>query len=192
MSAPTGRFRDIPIATTTVALNTPTKRLADVASQSIVSTGAGNELDFGTVDISAGAANSVVKQLFWDITADGGNTTVETFKFWMSSNGFDQAGSVMKFQPISGVDQTGASLTENYIVDAEIADYTWATAAETEPGSINVYPSDEGSSMTLSTTADDVVAIALYLAVASGETTGTYSGTTTDFELQMSQKFSYS
>jgi len=61
-----------------------------------------------------------------------------------------------------------------------------------EPGTINVYPSDEGTSMALSTTSDDVVMWASYVAVASGETTGTFSGTTSGYEFQFSFKYSYS
>lgn len=61
MAEPTTRFRAWPITLATTALDTAAKRLAAVAGQSIVSTGSGNELDFGTVDISAGAANSLVK-----------------------------------------------------------------------------------------------------------------------------------
>jgi hypothetical protein len=77
------------------------ERLAAIASQAIVSTGSGNEADFGIVDIALGAANSGVLTILWDVTADGGNTAVADFKLWLSSNGFDQAGSVLKFQPLS-------------------------------------------------------------------------------------------
>ena len=94
MAEPTARFRLIPQATATTAVDTAAERLAAIGGQSVISTGAGNEADFGTIDISGGAANSGVLTMLWDITADGGNTTVEAFKLWMSSNGFDQAGSV--------------------------------------------------------------------------------------------------
>jgi hypothetical protein len=83
-------------------------------------------------------------------------------------------------------------LTENYVADAVVGSYTWATQPEAEPGAINVYPSDEGSSMALSTTSDDVVMWAEYLAVADDETVGTYSGTTSGFEFQRSFKYSFS
>jgi len=192
MAEPTTRFREWPLATATTALDTAAERLAAVASEAVVSTGSGNELDFGTVDISAGAANSGVKTCAWDVTADGGNTTVETFKLWLSSNGFDQAGTVVKFQPLSGGDNAAPSTTENYVANAVVGSYTWATMPESEPGTQNVYPTDEGTSMALSTTSDDVVFWAEYLAVASGETTGTYSGTTADYQFQHTFKYSYS
>lgn len=192
MAAPTVRFRTFPITVTVAELDTAAERLAAIAGESVVSTGAGNELDFGTVDISGGAANSLVKMLVWDITADGGNTLAEDFLFWLSSNGFDQAGTVVKYQPISGADQVGASNTENYIVNAVTGSYTWATLDESEPGAQNVYPTDEGSSMVLSTTADDVVMVALYVVVADSETTGTFKGTDAGNEFQHSFKFSYS
>lgn len=192
MAAPTTRFRLIPQATATTAVDTAAERLAEISSQSVVSTGDGNEVDFGTVDISGGAANSGVKTVLWDVTADGGNTTVETFKLWLSSNGFDQAGSVMKYQPLSGGDNESPSDTENYVANGVVASYTWATLDESEPATQNVFPTDEGSSMALSTTADDVIMWAMYLAIADNETTGTYKGTTADYQLQMSFKYSYS
>lgn len=192
MAEPTARFRLIPQDTTVAAVDTAAERLAAIAGQSIVSTGDGNESDFGTVDISGGAANSNVLTLLWDITADGGNTLCETFKLWLSSNGFDQAGSICKVQPLSGGDQGAPSLTENYIVNAVVGSYTWATMVEAEPGAINIWPTDEATSMALSTTSDDAIMWAMYLAVASGETTGTYKGTDAGYELQFSFKYSYS
>ena len=193
MAEPTTRFRDIPLTTAAADIDTAAERLGSISGENTVSTGAGNELDFSTVDISGGAANSGVKMCLWDVTADGGNTTVETFKLWLSSNGFDQAGTVVKFQPLSGGDQGSPSLTENYVANATTSSYTWANMPEDdEPGTINVYPSDEGTSMALSTTSDDVVMWASYVAVASEETTGTYSGTTSGYEFQFSFKYSYS
>ena len=192
MAAPTVRFRTFPITVSVAELDTAGERLAAIAGQSVISTGAGNELDFGTVDISGGAANSLVKMLVWDITADGGNTLVEDFLFWLSSNGFDQAGTVVKYQPISGDDQGTPSNTENYIVNAVVASYTWGTLDESEPGAQNVYPTDEGSSMVLSTTADDVIMVALYVVVADNETTGTFKGTDAGNEFQYSFKYSFS
>ena len=192
MAAPTVRFRTFPITVSVAELDTAGERLAAIAGQSVISTGAGNELDFGTVDISGGAANSLVKMLVWDITADGGNTLVEDFLFWLSSNGFDQAGTVLKYQPISGDDQGSPSNTENYIVNAVVGSYTWGTLDESEPGAQNVYPTDEGSSMVLSTTPDDVIMVALYVVVADNETTGTFKGTDAGNEFQYSFKYSYS
>jgi len=192
MAAPTTRFRTFPNTVAAAALDTAAERLAAIDGQSIISTGDGNELDFGTVDISGGAANSAVKHLIWDVTADGGNTSVEDFRFWLSSNGWDQAGTVLKMQPVSGGDQGAPSLTENYVASAVTGSYTWANAPEADPGSQNVYPSDEGASMVLSGAADDVILIALYVAVAASETTGTYKGTTAGYEFQHSFKYSYS
>jgi hypothetical protein len=120
------------------------------------------------------------------------NTLAETFKLWLSDNGFDIAGSVCKVQPLSGADQGGAALTENYKANAGTGDYTFASMVEAEPGAINVWPTDEGTSMALSTASDDVVMWAMYLAIASGETTGTYKGTDAGMELQYSFKYSYS
>ena len=172
MATPTTRLRKIPGNTAEIALDTPAERLGDITGQDIVSTGEGNEADFGTVDISVGAANSGVLTLLWDITADGGNTVVEDFRIWLSSEGFDQPGTVCKFAALSGADQASPSLTQNYVADATVSSYSWTTMPASLPGSINLYPSDEGSSMSLSTTSDDAILFAVYLAVADGEPTG--------------------
>ena len=194
MAEPTTRFRLVPQDTTVAALDTASERLAAIAGESVVSTGAGNEADFGTVDISGGAANSGVLTLLWDVTADGGNTTFETFKLWIpaATIGFDIAGSIVKVQPLCGDDGTPVN-TEKYIPNAVVGSYTWATMVESEPGAINVWPTDEGTSMGVTgSTSDDVVMWAMYLAIANGETTGTYKGTDAGYELQFNFKYSYS
>jgi hypothetical protein len=192
MAIPTTRFREIPNNTATTAVDTAAERIGVISGEAVVSTGAGNEADFGTVDISAGAADSGVLTILWDVTADGGNTTVDTFKLWLSSNGFDQAGTVAKFIALSGADQGTPTNTENYIADATTGSYTFVNMPESEPGSQNVYPSDEGSSMALSTASDDAIMWAEHVAVAASETTGTYKGTDAGFEFQHSFKFSFS
>jgi hypothetical protein len=192
MAEPTTRFRVIPNDTSATDLNTEAKRLAAITGQTVVSTGAGNEADFGTVDISAGAANSGVLTLLWDVTADGGNTTVETFKLWLASNGFVEAASVIKFVALSGTDNGTPSSTENYTANATTASYTFADMDESEPGSANLFPTDEGASMALSTTSDDALMWAMYAAIASGETTGTYKGLDSGYELRFNLKYSYS
>jgi hypothetical protein len=192
MAEPTTVFRLIPQATPAAAIDSEAERLAAIDSQSVISTGVGNEADFGTIDISGGAANSGVLTMLWHVSADGGNTLVEAFKLWMSSNGFDQAGSVCKLQPLSGVDNASPSNTENYVADAVVASYTFADMPESEPGAQNVWPSDEGTSMALSTTSDDAIMWAMYLAIAASETTGTYKGTDSGYELQFSFKYAYS
>jgi len=192
MAVPTVRFREIPNNTVATDIDTEAKRLADITGQAIRSTGAGNEANFGIVDISSGQADSPVLTMLWDITADGGNTLVENFKLWLSSNGFDQAASVIKMVALSGVDNASPTNTENYIVNALTTTYTFTDMPEVEPGTQNVYPTDEGSSMALSTTTDDVVMWAMYAYIGDNETTGTYSGVTAGYELQFSFKYSYS
>lgn len=194
MAEPTTRFRLIPQATTIAELDTAAERLAAVAGESIVSTGAGNEADFSIIDISGGAANSGVLTILWDVTADGGNTLAETFKLWLSSNGFDQAGSVLKVQPLCGDDGVDVN-TEKYVANGVVGSYTWATMDEAEPGAINLWPSDEGTSIVLDAAppcGDDVVMWAMYCAIAANETTGTYKGTDAGMQLQFSFKYSYS
>lgn len=195
MAAPTIQFRLIPQNTPVTSVDTPGERVGVITGQSVISTGVGNESDFGLVDISSGANNSGVLTMLWHVTAHGGNTLVETFKLWLSDNGFDIAASVCKVQPLRGNNEGAGPWndTEQYVVNGVIGSYTWADMVEAEPASINVWPSDEGTSMDISSGAsDDAVMWAMYLAIAAGETTGTYKGTTTDYELQYSFMFSYS
>lgn len=192
MAIPTVRFREIPNNTAAIDVDTAGERLSTITGEAVRSTGVGNEADFGIVDISEGAANSSVLTLLWDVTADGGNTLVENFKLWLSSNGFDMAASVIKMAPISGDDQGTPSNTENYIADATTTSYNFVDMPESEPGTQNMYPSDEGTSMDLSTTSDDVCMWAMYASIGDNETTGSYYGLKTDFSLQFSFKYSYS
>lgn len=197
MAAPTVKFRLIPQNTPVASVDTPGERLGVIAGESAISTGAGNEASFGNIDISGGANNSDVLTMLWHITDDGGNTLVETFMLWLSSNGFDIAASVLKVQPLRGNNEGAGPWddTEQYIVNAVVASYTWANMVEADPGAINLWPSDEGTSMACPGTngaSDDAIMWAMYAAIAAGETTGTYKGTTTDYELQFSYKYSYS
>ena len=192
MSEPTSRFRLIPNDTAVAALDTPAERLGTITDEETVSTAEGYEADFGTIDISEGAALSDVLTMLWDITADGGNSQVDNFKLWCNAIGFDQAASVVRFAALSGGDQASPSNTQNYVADATSTTYTLSDMPEAEPGSQNVYPSDEGSSMDLDTNSDDVVMWAMILSIAAAETPGTYKGLTSGKELQFSFKCAYS
>jgi hypothetical protein len=189
MPAPSTQFVRIAIDTALTAVNTRAKRTASIAGQSVISTGSGNEADLGTVDISSGTASSTISTMLWRVTNAQGNTAVSTFKIWMSTNSFAQAGTLMKIQPLRGNDEGTTASTETYIANATIGSYTFATKVETEPGAQNIYPSSESASMT---PVADAVMWAEYLRVANGETTGTYAGTTSTKLFQQSFKYSYS
>jgi len=197
MAEPSTRFRTIPNSTDTTAINLKSERLANISGQAIVSTGDGNEADFGTVDISGGAANSAVVHVLWDVTADGGNATVETFKFWNNLEGFDIAGSKCRYQAVGGIDNTSPVNNENYVLNAVVGSYTWGDSPTSEPGAINLWPTTppsgtEDTSMALSTTSDDVIMWANYIAIAAGETPGTYKNEDAGFQLQFTLKYTYS
>ena len=198
MAAPTDRFRQHTGSEATDATNTEAERKGALAGDATVTHGdppeAGDELDYGTIDISGGAANSAVMNIRWDVTADGGNTLVEDFLLWClaADYGFTSASTEVKIQPLSGTDNAAPSNTENYVQNAVVGSYTWSTIPATEPGAINLWPTDEGTSMALSTTSDDVVWWATYLAVGSDETTGTYKAADAGKEFRQSFKYSYS
>ena len=198
MAVPTHRLRQFDGSEATTAFNTEAQRKGSLTGDATVNFGSppsgGAPLDFGTVDISGGAANSGVVNIRWDVTADGGNTAVSDFKLWIlpADFGFTGGTTDTKFQAISGSDQGSPSLTENYVQNAVVGSYTWATVPTSEPGSINLYPTDEGSSMVLSTTSDDAICWANYLAVDAAEVTGTYEAATSGKEFRFSYAFSYS
>ncbi len=198
MATPTTQFRTIPLTTAATAIDIESERTASISGQAIVSTGVGNEADFGTVDISGGAADSGVLQLLFNCTVNGGNTEIADVRLWLSSNGFDQAGSVVKVQPISGADTSVPVNTENYVINAVVGTYTWATMAETLPGAANLYTNDGSTGEQTTTdittvgTSDDSYMWAVYAAIAASETAGTYKGTDAGFELQYSLRYSFS
>lgn len=197
MAAPTVEFWLVPPATAEADVNTPAKRTA-LETGSELSTGAGNEADFGTVDISAGAANSAVVTVAWKATANGGNTAIDNGRLWLATApGWAQAASVVNVQPLSGADEVSVTNTENYTVSAGTGDYTWAEMDEgADPGQ-NMWkagPDDTVTALDITTpgTSDDVYFWAFYCAIASGETTGTYTALDSGYELQFSLKFEYS
>lgn len=207
MAAPTTGFKNIAITLATTALDTVAERRTEFSNGATISTGAGNEWNFGTVDISGGAANSAVKHAMWKVTANGGNTTVDTFKIWISTAsgqpadqwGFAQAGTV--FKAVALRYEAGANGAA-YVANADATSYTNWTAAgvinpfqvATEPGSQNAYSGAGATSVDITTigTTEDVVGWEGYLAVAAGETTGTYKGLDSGKEFRGNFKYSYS
>ena len=114
MAIPTTQFRLLHTSTPTTAVDTAAERLAAVSSESTVSTGAGNEVDFGTLNISNGAQNSAIKTVMWNVTDSGaGNTQVSDFKVWLSSEGFDIADGSAKtlVTPFATITASGAAAT---------------------------------------------------------------------------------
>lgn len=184
MAAPTIEFRHIYNSATAAALDTATERLAYTGA-GVVSTGVGNELDFGSVDITAGAADSNVEAVWIKVTTWNSNTTINNFRFWLNSNGFDQAGTVLKFKALK------LDATSEWIASATAGSYTMATLPESEP-SQNVYRANDGSTDNItSATEDTTQAITMYVSVATGETLGEYKGTTSGYEFQYRFKFDY-
>lgn len=200
MSAPTTVFLDVPLATTTAAIDTVAERKANAYSGVTVSTGVSNAWNFGTVNISSGAANSGVKTLFWKVTAANGNTTVDNFKFWLSEEGFELA-TLMKYCPLT-CQAAGTTVNNDnlYVANAVTGNYTWTTVdTPSEPGAQNVFSAVDTTSIDITgVTAgafSDVVALAAYFAVADNETTGTYWGADGDnpgYALRCSFKYDFS
>ena len=193
MAEPTARFRTFPrTTTTTTQLDSAAKRIGTITGESVVSTTGGQEHDLGIVDITGGQADSAVEHVLWDITADGGNTVVDTFRVWLSLEGFTEAGTLVYLAPLRGSADGGTSNTDPYVQSAITSSYPKVAAIATSEPSQNVWPSDEGTVMSLSTTSDDACLWAHYVAVDASEITGTYKGTDSGKEFQYSFKYNYS
>lgn len=162
-----------------------------------VDTGA-NPLDFGTVDISGGNANSNVFYLTWKVTANGGNTIVDNFRVWNETSspdywGFTLAGTMLRMAPI--VWNGSPTYGQNYVINATTGTYTWSNINTAGAPSQNAYPAGGTAlscNITTIGTTEDLVAMAMYLAVADNEITGTYQGTTSGKEFRGSFRYDYS
>ena len=197
MAVPTYAMRQLLNNTPVASLDTAAERLAVITGDEAVNMGsppaADAPLDFGTVDISGGNTYTDVATAIWHISADGGNTSAEAFKLWFlaADRGFDDAASLAFFETLSGADNAAPSLTENYIVSAVYTSYTGNAMPTTEPAQ-NLYPSDEGTSMVLSTASDDALLWAQWFIIDGDETTGTYEAADAGYELRFSFEFAYS
>lgn len=201
MAAPTTAFKKHPRTLVATTLDTLAERLDATngwasANFTTVDTGA-NPLDFGTVDISGGAANSLVFYLAWKVTANGGNTLADNFRVWYETTspdnwGFTLAGTILKQAPMKY--ETGGANGQLYTVNAVTGTYTWSDVNVAGAPAQNAYAGGGATSVNITTigTTEDLVAVAQYLAVADNETTGTYQGVTAGKEFRGSFRFDYS
>ena len=195
MAAPTTGFKTIVRTTAATAYDTKAERLAAWAGLSTIDTGA-NPLDFSTVDISGGAANSLVFYLAWKVTANGGNTLVDNFRIWDETGspdgwGFTQAATKLYMASLKF--EAAGTYGTAYVINAVTSTYNDGTygfggsipgvngIARAGAPSQNAYSGVGGTNIDITTigTTDDWVGVALYLAVGAGEVTGTYKGSAT-------------
>lgn len=182
MAAPTTEFNEILTSLAAADLDSNAERLA---IDDVISTGAGNELDFGNVNISGGAANSAVKAMFWQVSSYGTNSQVENFRFWLSDNGWDQAGSEVKYATWK------LDATSEWVQNPTTGDVGSTALPETEP-SQNVFQGGDGTTTYITSGDNDTCeAIPMFAAIAASETAGTYKGTDAGFEFQYSFKYDY-
>lgn len=207
MAAPTTQFKSLAISLAATALDTVAERRTEFTAGTTISTGAGNEWNFGTIDISGGAADSLVKMAMWKVTVNGGNTLVDTFILWISTAagqpadqwGFAQGATTFKGMALRY--EAGANGAA-YVANASTSSYSsWSASGAidpvqvaTTPVSQNVYSATGTTSIDITTidTSDDVVGWEGYLHVAAGETTGTYKGLDSGKEFRANYRYSYS
>jgi hypothetical protein len=203
MAEPTIRLRGFAFDETDEAINSPAERLAALGSDYPVTAGtppgAGNELDFGIIDISGGAANSVVQNIRFDITLDQGNTLIEDLKLFLlvADNGFSATTVFFTDGGLHSSLEDPNTNTSLYVFEADDTDYSgspgWLAVPATEPGSLNLYAPDDSTSLTLTgDAANDTIMWANYLAVGGGEVTGTYVADSSGKEFRYSITYSYS
>ena len=195
MTVPTYLFKEAALATPEANMDSRAERKTVIAGGQTIDDSTSNPLDFGTIDISGGAANSIVKMAGVYFTVNGGNTTVDSMVLWIPTGDwtFANVGTTLKLSSL--VDPTIDAPTngdDDYVVNAVIGSYSWPTDIDdqTEPAS-NIVAGDDTLAIDITTidTTDDVAFWALYLAVNGSENTGTYEGTG---EFQFSFKFDYS
>lgn len=200
MAAPTTAFKTFSRTKAAGDLDTKAERIGATVGWgsgdfSVVDTGA-NPLNFGTVDISAGAAQSSVNYLVWKVTANGGNTTADNFRVWIETSspdnwGFTLAGTLLRQAPIRF--EAGAN-GQAYTANAVIGSYAWSTVNQAGAPAQNAYSGAGATSVDITTigTTEDLVCVAQYLDVAASEVTGTYQGTTAGKEFRGSFRYDYS
>jgi hypothetical protein len=195
MATPTTKFRTFPNDSNSVtATNTPAKRVGTITGEDEVSTGAGEEADFGTVDISGGANTSALIYMLWDVDNNGGNTLISDMRLWLASNGFDQAGSNIQWVELCGDEISTPTNCEKIVNSGTTASYTEATLDESLPGAQNQYAADDTATIDVTTlgTTDDACMWSWYANIAASETTGTYKGLDSMFELRFNFRYSFS
>src|SRR3990172_287421 len=197
MAAPTTAFKTFSRTTATTALDTRAERITAFNSTfTAVDTGA-NPLDMGTVDISGGAANSLVFYLTWKASNNGGNTLADNFRVWYETTspddwGFTLGGTLAKQAAMKF--EAGGANGYTYVANATTSSYTFSNVNVAGAPAQNAYGGDGALSVNLTTidTTDDIVSLAQYLAVADNEITGTYQGTTSGKEFRGSFRYDYS
>ena len=183
MAAPTTEFNELSLALAGTALDANAERLA---IDSVISTGAGNELDFGSVNISGGQADSDCKAMAWQASAYGANSQVENFRFWISTEGFDIAGTVIKYGDWKLDDVTEWVQNEVPPITGEVGNLPSSEPAQ------NIHQGGDGTTASITSADNDTTeAIVMYVAVDATETTGVYKGTDAGFEFQFSFKYDY-
>ena len=199
MAAPTNKWRTFPLNTADTAVDTPAKRLASIASESAVSTAGGEELDFGTVDISGGANQSLVHWLIFDCDNNQSNSTMSDFRLYAINWGFTLGNTALKFVCVCDPDtDTPSNCDDDYQTGATVSTYNgvgWNTATEESvPTAQNSYPADDSTTIDITTlgTTDDAIMWGLHLHVEDNEQPGTYLGTTSGYEFQIGMRYTYS
>jgi len=191
---PVTYFHNVPNNTVATALDSLADRQNFIGT--VVDDGGSNPWDFGTVDISmlsSGVTFSGVRHLMWRISDANGNTNADNFKFWLSNEGLDQAASVINFQSLTTDTSGGTSNNSHvYVINAITTSYGFADNDAAVPASQNINTAIDAQSITLSAgVTSEAIVIAAYFDIANDETTGTYEGTDTGYELQCSLRFDY-
>lgn len=180
--AVTTEFNQLLMTLVAADLDTNAERLA---IDNVVSTGAGNELDFGNVNISGGQIDSDPKAVCWQVSAWSTHTQVENFRFWLSSNGFDDAPTVIKHVDwkLDSVSEWETSPTPPLSGEADLP--------EAEPAQ-NIHQGGDGTTTSITSGDNDTSeAICNYVYVGASESVGTFKGTDSGFEFQYSFKYDY-
>jgi len=185
MGAPTTEFKQIPTDGSVAAGDIDTGAERNTAMSTWSAVDVGTPLDFGSVSISGGAANSSVQAVAFRVTAFNGNTTVTNMRFWVTENFADSTVNWAKVDLDAG----------DWVATPTPSNPTSAATPTSEPGTQNVLKADSSTTdLTDEYTdvSDTTEAIVLHIAVGASETLGTYQGTAGSQDLQFNLKFDFS
>ncbi|RLC83484.1 MAG: hypothetical protein DRJ03_17070 [Chloroflexi bacterium] len=188
MGAPTTEFKQVPVTTDGSTIEDADLRYTAVNGFSAVDVG--TPLDFGSVSISGGAADSSVQAVVFRVSAFNGATDVTNLRFWVT---YDFIASTVEWA------SPKLTATTEWVQNPTTSSYTYATLPVSEPGSANLNKAD---GVTANLTAevptgspaysDTTEAMVMYVAVGATENLGTYTGSGGSQDFQYNLKFDFS
>jgi hypothetical protein len=197
-TAPTTEFRQLFTSTAATAIDSAGERatLASSLTELPVVDAGTAALDFGSVSISEGAANSSIQAVIFRVSSfNDTNSVVDNMRFWVTTS-WSSTTTVQWKAVTLGTEGSGSLWVQNPVLGPP-ASYIFNTLPTTDPGTSNLLTATGElqlvpySGVAPNQISDWTQAIVMYIAVAADEQLGTYTGTGTN-KLQFNLKFDFS